>query len=62
MTIAPPSCTKCGNSDDLKLIKSTNSKSKKSYKQDYQCSKCGNEFSIRYPRSGLQKDGSYIIY
>ena len=22
----------------------------------------GNEFSIRYPRGGLQKDGSYIVY
>ena len=62
MTLAPPKCSKCGNSDDLRLIKSTDSKSEKSYKQEYKCLKCGNEFSIRYPRGGLQKDGSYIVY
>ena len=50
------------NSNDLRLIKSTESKSKKSYKQDYLCTKCGNEFSVRYPNSGLQSDGSFIIY
>lgn len=62
MTLVPPKCSKCGNSNDLKLIKSTDSKSKKSYKQDYLCPKCGNEFSVRYPSSGLQGDGSFIVY
>ena len=63
MTLAPPSCQKCSNRSELKLVKSTDSKSKKSYKQDYKCLKCGNEFSIRYPYSGLQKDGvTYIVY
>ena len=62
MTLVPPKCSKCANSNDLRLIKSTESKSKKSYKQDYLCSKCGNEFSVRYPNSGLQSDGSFIIY
>ena len=62
MTLVPPSCKKCGNGNELKLIKSTDSKSKNYNKQDYKCLKCGNEFSMRYPYSGLQKDGSYIIY
>ena len=61
MTLADPICSKCKVSE-LELIKSTDSKSKKSYKQEYKCLKCGNEFSIRYPRGGLQKDGSYIVY
>ena len=61
MTLADPICSKCKVSE-LKLIKSTDSKSKQSYKQEYKCLKCGNEFSIRYPRGGLQKDGTIIVY
>ena len=62
MTLVPPSCEKCVNGTELKLIKSTNSKSKKSYGDDYQCLKCKNKFSVSYPRSGQQEDGSYIVY
>ncbi len=62
MDLVGPNCSKCGNWSELKLIKLTESKSKKSYKQEYKCLKCGNEFSIKYPRGGLQKDGTYIVY
>ena len=48
MDLVGPNCSKCGNWSELELIKSTDSKSKKSYKQEYKCLKCGNEFSIRY--------------
>ena len=61
MTLVPPCCSKCANSNDLRLIKSTNQNLKKAINKIIY-TKCGNEFSVRYPNSGLQSDGSFIIY